>query len=294
MKNEDYPRLFRDADLLAVETEKRHYWLVRSKIVLLIMSAVAASFILEQQSSYAMVATVGLSLVLLVSMGFTAYMRIQNHDQVWSNGRAVAESVKAETWLYMARSGSYGGETEHGKSEELFLTRLREILQKHSSLYAHLASDLEEGVQVTDYMRQVRSKDIETRATNYVNQRVHDQRLWYMKKAKWNRDQGSLWFAIGWVLEMCAIGFSIVLTAQKNIIVNPVGIVGAAGAGVLSWIGYKTYNEASDSYGFIAQELLLNEEKAKHLSTQEGLDKIVADVEGAISREHTVWSGRLY
>ena len=93
---------------------------------------------------------------------------------------------------------------------------------------------------------------------------------------------------------MCAIGFSIVLTAQKNIIVNPVGIVGAAGAGVLSWIGYKTYNEASDSYGFIAQELLLNEEKAKHLSTQEGLDKIVADVEGAISREHTVWSGRLY
>lgn len=294
MKDENYPRLFQDADSLAVATEKKYYWLVRSKIALLITSAVMASFTLESQSNFGVMATVGLSLVLVVSMGLTAYTRIKNYDQVWSNSRVVAESVKAETWVYVARSGSYGGKAESDKSEELFLTRLREILQKHPSLYPHLASDLEKGAQITDYMGQMRSQDIGARATYYVGQRIHDQRLWYMKKAKWNRDQGSLWFAIGWALEICAIGFSIVLIGQRNAGINPIGIVGAAGAGALSWIGSRSYNEASESYGFIAQELLLNEEKAKHLSKQEDLDKMTADVEGVISKEHMVWLARLY
>lgn len=294
MRTQDYPRLFQDADSLAARAEEKYHWLVRAKISLLIAAAVAASVTLSPESELARLAAIALSILLVGSMAFTAFVKIINYDQIWSDSRAVAEALKSETWSFMMKVGLYEGRTANPDAEERFLERQRDILQKRSELYPYLTSDFEEAVQITDHMRKMRNEALESRRDYYAQNRVRNQRLWYTKKAKWNRNQGALWFAIGWILEILAIASAIVMINQQNVGINPVGIITAAGAGVLSWISSRSYNEPAGSYGFTAQELLLFEEKMKQISTEERLADAVLKVEGIIAREHMIWLARLY
>jgi hypothetical protein len=286
--------LFQDADSLAARAEEKYHWLVRTKISLLIAAAVAASVTLSPKSDLARLAAIALSILLVGSMAFTAFVKIMDYDQIWSDSRAVAEALKSETWSFMMKVGLYEGRTANPDAEERFLERQRDILQKRPELYPYLTSDFEEAVQITDHMRKMRNEALESRRDYYAQNRVRDQRLWYMKKAKWNRNQGALWFAIGWILEILAIASAIVMINQQNVGINPVGIITAAGAGVLSWISSRSYNEPAGSYGFTAQELLLFEEKMKQISTEERLADAVLKVEGIIAREHMIWLARLY
>ncbi len=54
----------------------------------------------------------------------------------------------------------------------------------------------------------------------------------------------------------------------------------------------KGYRELSQSYGLIAHDLSGYESEAKGADSQEKLEKLVSNVEGRISGEHTYWKAR--
>jgi len=289
LKLQEYPILYQASDSSAIKSEQRYFRLVKIKIALLLITTGIASFAWKQEpSTRTLVATVS-AIVLFLLMAHNAITDTKKFDRSWFSSRAIAESVKKESWSFMMKVEPYDDPVSDSVAENRFLERLYEILHRQPSVCSELASYSEGGSQITEDMRQIRRKALEDRRAYYVQNRIRDQRIWYTSKARWNQAQESRWFRITWILQISAAIFAVVIIGLLDPIVNPVGILATAGAGVLTWTNAQAYRELSQSYGLVAQELALLEEKGKKASTEKELAEIVLEVEQTISREHTIW-----
>lgn len=293
MESKDYPLLYQESDALAIKAQRKHFFFVRIKIMLVLAIGGIMSFSLPQESAFQTLIVIVLESLLVLSLAITAILNIKNYDRVWFSSRKIAESVKTETWRFIMKIEPYDDSMRDDEAENRFLERLKEILYSHQPLCYQLIQDSMEGFQITERMRKIRNDSFQNRKTFYIEKRISDQRLWYAKKAKWNRDQESKWLGITWVLEIAAIISAILIAYFKPIIINPIGIFTTAIGGCLSWINARSYREPAKSYGLITHELTLLEERAKKVLVEQELVKIVMDVEAAISREHAIWLGRL-
>jgi hypothetical protein len=141
-------------------------------------------------------------------------------------------------------------------------------------------------------MKSIRKRNVADRLAYYLSDRVLDQRQWYTNKAKSNHTQETRWFISAWVLQLLAVVLAFVIIFFNGLVINPVGILTTAGAGVLSWVNARNYGELSLSYGLIAQRLSILQEQRKDAMTEENLATGVSDFEQAISTEHTIWLAR--
>jgi len=292
LESQDYPTLYRETDSSSINAQKKHFWLVRTKIALLLVIAGIASIAWSQEPNLRTSAAIVLAIFLVVSMVLSAIMDMKKFDRIWFSSRAIAESVKTESWSFMMKIEPYGDAIPDSEAEDRLLNRLDGILHLQPSVSSELAPYLQQGALITEHMRQIRNETLENRRTYYVQSRIRDQRLWYAKKAKWNKSQESRWFIITWILQLAAAVIAITVIGFRDFIVNPVGILTTAGAGALSWLHARSYRELSQSYSLVAQELALLEDRANQASTEEKLARIVLDVERTISREHTIWLAR--
>lgn len=289
MELQDYPILYQASDSSAIHAEKKCFQLVRTRIGILIIIAGVTSFAWNQVPSVRTFAAIVLASFLIISMVISAIMDMKRFDRIWFSSRAIAESVKKESWSFMMKVEPYDGAVTDDTAEDRFLKRLDEVLHSQSSICPQLASHLQEGAQITEHMRNMRKKSLEDRRVYYTQNRIRDQKLWYTAKAKRNQTQESKWFIITWILQIAAAIIAIIIISIWDLIVNPVGILTTTGAGVLSWINARRYRELSQSYGLTAQELTILEAQMDRALTEEKLAEIVIGVETVISREHTIW-----
>lgn len=292
MEPKNYPKLFQQSDSSAIRAQKRYFWLVRLKIVLLLITAIIASVAWSQIAEFRTPAAVASAVILASTMTISAMMDAKKFDHLWFRSRAVAESVKTESWRFMIKVKPYDSSIADSEAEASFLNRLKEILHRQPSICGELASCSEGDVPITSQMRLIRNENLESRRAFYIKNRISDQRLWYEKKTKWNKRQEYKWFIIAWMLQLGAAVFAILIVVLSEILINPVGIITTAGASVLSWMHARRYQELAQSYGLIEQELSLQKEKAKTVASEEMLSEIVEDTERTISREHTIWLAR--
>jgi hypothetical protein len=293
LKTEDYPMLFQESDSLAIKAQSKHLLFVRTKIAFLVAIAVIMSVSWNQELGLRTPAAVTLAVSLVISMAFTALMNTKRFDHAWVSFRATAESIKTETWLFMMKVEPYEGSITDIQAKDRYLKRLDEILHCRPSVRSQLALHLKEGPQITKQMKEIRNEKLANRREFYVQNRIQDQRRWYVEKSKWNKKRESLWFIVTWILELAAASLAIVAIILQDTFINPVGIVTTAGAGVLSWINARSYSEPAESYGFVAEELVIIQDRANQVSTEKDLAKIVLDAERTIDREHTIWLARL-
>jgi len=291
LEYQDYPRLYRASDSSAINAEKRQFQLVQMRIALLLITAGVSSVAWSQLTDYRVLAGAASASFLVILMALSAFMDSKKFDRVWFNSRAVAESVKKETWSFMMKAEPYNSNISEEMAEKRFLDRLKEILDRQRPIFSELSSS-QQGPEITGYMRQMRQKKVENRKTCYVQERIRDQKDWYAIKAKSNQARASLWYAITWILQVVAVIGAFIIISLKDFVINPVGILTTAGAGVLSWTNARSYQELSQSYGFITHELSLLEAHAEQALTEEKLAEIVSEVETATSREHTIWLER--
>lgn len=277
-----------------MNAQKMHFLVLRTKIATLLMIAAIASVTWNGERNVRILVAVVSAIFIVVSMTLNAFMDIKKADQTWFSSRAIAESVKKESWRFMMKTEPYEDTISDSVAEERFLDRMKEIISRQPrALQSELGSKLDERAMITEYMRQVRKRSFEDRRACYTKERIHNQKLWYTTKAKWNQTQQSRWFLISWILQIAAAVFALALIGFRDLfIVNPVGTLATAGAGVMTWINARNYRELSQSYGLVAQELALLEARKVYATTEEKFAEIVEDVEGTISREHTIWLAR--
>jgi hypothetical protein len=289
MKLEEYPLLFRQSDSRAIANQKWHFRFLKMKIALLL--AIAAFASLSWASGFGLEFWTGFSiaLILAVLMTLTAIGDLKRYSRTWFSARAVAESVKKESWLFMMKTPPYNDSTSDIKAKRLFLDRLQEFLDSEPSICSELTMNTPEGKQITEAMENVRGQSVPERLSYYCANRILDEKQWYTGKAAWNQKQWTGWFILSWTMQGLAVILAFTILIPKASIINPVGIVTTAGAGVLSWMGARNHRELSQSYGFVAQRLSILEEQAHQTSDEKELAEIVSHVEETISQEHTIW-----
>ena len=222
-------------------------------------------------------------------------MYLKKYDYVWFSCRAVAESVKTESWRFMMKVKPYDNTISDPEAEDRFIANLKEILYRLPSVSSEITSHIKEGDQITERMREVRNKTLEDRKVFYIQNRIRDQIDWYATKSDWNRNKYSQWFFLTWFLQFAAIAVAVItIICFSYSLIRPVGLITTAAAGAMTWMHSKSYRELNQSYGLIAQELSFLEVQAKRVTTEKELADIVMDVERTISREHIIWLTRRF
>src|SRR6266540_605568 len=126
MKSDEYPEMFRTYDEHAVRSQRTHFRSVLTELLLLLATAAIGSIpwgLLPRWRDYAAFG-MGLVLFLIVIVGLMRLAR--KFDHLWFACRAVAESVKVESWRFMMKVKPYSGQDR--EAMERFRVLLRELL----------------------------------------------------------------------------------------------------------------------------------------------------------------------
>ena len=294
MDHADYPALYQVADSTSIQGQRAYRRLIRTELVLVVVGAVLAAIgamIGELEpadigSHLRPLLLLGVSAPFLGAMIAKSVNRGRGYDHDWFDGRAIAETVKTQTWRFMLRVPPFHDDS----AERLFSAELRSVLHARELSRQTLALLPEQPQQITNRMREVRALPFAQRRSFYVTERLADQANWYRAKARWNQDQASRWFWFSLSAEFAAVLLALTGVFYPAVAdLNLFGVLASIAAALTGWNQLGRHDDLSKSYALAYQELLVIQTLTEAADTEERLLELVRDGEAAISREHTMW-----
>jgi hypothetical protein len=282
IKETSFPGLYQSANDASLLAQKKYYISLCCYLGLLVVAA-AISFFVPTKSLGALIS----AFLFLATLGILIYLKTCRPDDIWYNGRAVAESTKTLSWKWMMRADPFH---EENNVDGLFLSDLKKVLEQNRSLSSVLSSTVGINELISIDMREVRPLSFEERKNLYKSQRIDDQANWYAKKSSFNKKRSTAWFWISVALHALAISM-LLYRIYDSSFEFPIEVVATAASAVLTWIQAKKYNELSSSYSLAAHEIGFIKTEW-HSITEEEFSDFVTNAENAFSREHTQWIAR--
>lgn len=282
----DLPGLYHSADEASLAAQGRYLLGLKTYMFFLVLASLVAY--LSTDSANTAIASASL---FLVSIGITIWLNVKKPEDIWYNGRAVAESVKTRAWRWMMKAEPYDKNLEPELAYKEFIADLKQILEQNRSLGGAIGEGASIKEPITENMQAIRQLSYRQRADVYKKHRVDEQALWYWKKTKYNKKMATIWFSVMIALHALAI-FLLLLKIKSPTTQLPVEVVAVCASSVLGWAQTKKHKELSASYALAAQEISLIRGEASYVNSEESLSDFVIDSENAFSREHTQWFAR--
>lgn len=208
----------------------------------------------------------------------------QNLERTWYDGRALSESAKSLTWLYVTR----GGELADGKADDTFRDRLRRIRAELEDLDFVVSR---EGSEVTDRMGEIRARPLDVRRSLYLAERLEDQVDYYQRRSDEHRRYATR-FRIGmWLAQSAGLAGGL-LKALSILDFDFLGIGAAAAASLTAWLQTRDHVTLARAYQLTAADLESVREDVPPANDEAEWGAYVADAESAMSREHVMWLAR--
>ncbi len=285
MKHEDYPALFLDADAGANRYQAKFLRLIRGEYLTLFLAAVFSMSFLHGVIYFLFYAAVFfVGLLILVS-------RAQSKpEQWWYRCRALAESVKTLTWRYMMHAAPFDGGDAQAKLK--FRDELHEMFRQNNDTAKQITNDWSGNHQITKAMEDVRGKNRAERMAYYLENRVDEQRSWYRRKSKMNRDCAQIWVWVSGVAYVAAGSMALARIALPDWKYWPIEPLIVIAASIVGWTQIKKFNELAAAYTVTAHEIGLIRPKVEAVTNEAEFSEFVNDAEKAFSREHTLWIAR--
>ncbi|GIU18079.1 hypothetical protein TUM4261_38450 [Shewanella sp. c952] len=286
LSDKEFPALFQAADNASLIAQSNYYLALKSYLFLLVVAALIAFYFPAD-----LIGALSSASLFLITLCILIWLKVQKPEDIWYNGRAVAESVKTRTWRWVMKAEPYEGGVTEEQSRKEFLQDLKSILDQNRSLSAHLQSEQITGDAISHRMTDVRNLPFEERLEIYKNERVRNQANWYGKKSLLNKRRAKQWFVISVILHAIAIGLLLWRITNPTLVL-PIEIVATGASAVLTWLQAKKHNELNSSYSLAAHEIVLIKSEAESVKSDIELSNFVVSSESAFSREHTQWSAR--
>lgn len=290
MNSEAYPALFSGSDRASLAAQRSYLILSGARLLSLVLAAAvletASIRALDLPSSTPQMAS---AISLLVGLALTTVLRDRNYEQIWFDGRAVAESVKTASWRFMMQAAPFAD--AGGDSDAAFLKQLVEIRRSRPGIEAYLPGGTLGTVQITEHMRATRGLPLSDRRAIYLGDRLGDQQRWYLAKAESNRSAADHWFWIVTVVQLAALSLALIPIGGATVAYFVPLLTTLSGV-TLTWTQVKRHKELAQAYALAGQELGELEALSSTVSGPRAFQEFVAQVEEAISREHTMWSAR--
>lgn len=288
IEDKDLPGLYQTADEASISEQKKYYNSIFWYLILLIIASIFTYFADDYPYPSLKIISTVLFLLTLVIM---IWQRFYKPDDIWYNGRAVAESVKTRSWRWMMRAEPYVDCEDVEIMRKHFVNDLKEILKQNENLIKRLGicASLEE--PISEKMVQVRKMTLEERLNVYKEERIKNQALWYTKKAKFNKKRASIWFWVTVGLHSLAI-ILLLYNIMRPELKLPIEVIAVGASSVLSWLQAKKHNELTSSYSLTVHEIILLKSEVTQFNNESEFSDYIMNCENAFSREHTQWIAR--
>ncbi len=286
LKSSTLPGLYQSADKASLKAQSAYYLGLKSYLFLLVLAAFVS--FLWPKDTYGAIAS---ALLFLITLGILVLLRVNRPDDLWYNGRAVAESVKTRSWRWCMRAEPYQDCENVELVSKQFINDQKSILTQNRSLSEVLDSEAGINDPISDSMRNIRALSTVDRLEVYKNQRIDNQANWYAKKSQFNKRRAKQWFWISVLFHVIAVGM-LLYRIQAPEFALPVEVVATAAGAVLTWLQAKKHNELNSSYALAAHEIVLIKGEALSVESERNLSEFVLNSENAFSREHTQWTAR--
>lgn len=279
------PGLYQSSDQASLNGQSSYFLGLRTYSILLIAAAFC-SFLWPDTIAGAAIAATLFVVTLLILIA----LRLNRPDDIWYNGRAVAESVKTISWRWSMKAEPYD-KPDLETVLQMFVNDLKDILKQNTSLSKSLPANVGIKHSISDTMRSIRALPVSGRLEIYKKQRINDQANWYSAKSEFNRKRARFWFWVSVILHLTAIGM-LVARVTKPTLKLPIEVVATAASAALAWLESKKYNELNSSYSLAAHEISIIRDEAELVKTEKELAIFVRNSENAFSREHTQWAAK--
>ncbi|WP_445156778.1 DUF4231 domain-containing protein [Halomonas sp. E14] len=286
VSSEDLPGLYQSANSCSIRAQKVYFRSLMWYLLLLIVAALLP-FLVKSTAMGALASAI----LFLATLGILIFLRVKRPDDIWYNGRAVAESVKTISWRWMMRADPYHDADTLDSVSRDFIRDLRKILSHNESLSHSLEARSGAKEPITDRMRECRGLSIQDRLAVYKKYRIQDQASFYSEKAEFNKRRASQWFWASVTLHSLAI-LILLFRIKEPAFIFPVEVVATAAGAALTWLQAKKHNELSSAYSLTTHEIVLIEGEALSVNDEQDLSDFVVSSEAAFSREHTQWAAR--
>ena len=129
--------------------------------------------------------------LFLLSVGITIWLKITKPEDVWYNGRAVAESVKTRSWRWMMRAEPYANTTDPDVVSKEFIADLKQIIEQNRSLGNAIGAEAGTKSPISGKMLTIRQLTFKQRARIYKKYKVDEQALWVLEKNEIQQKNGN-------------------------------------------------------------------------------------------------------
>lgn len=288
VNDENLPGLYQTANSASIKEQKKYFNGIRWYLILLIFAAFVAYLSQFNDSAYLRLVS---ALLFLATLGIMIWLRHAKPDDIWYNGRAVAESVKTRAWRWMMRAEPYLDNDDLQVIRSQILQDLRKMLKQNESLIGKLGISASVVEPITEKMIEIRRLELKDRFEVYKRERITNQELWYAKKAKFNKNKATNWFRTTVVLHGLAIIALLynIMEPQQQL---PIEVIAVAAASVLTWLQAKKHNELASSYSLTLHEIVIIKSEVTQVNNENDFSEYVINCENAFSREHTQWYAR--
>lgn len=286
LEGDNLPGLYQSANRASLSSQSIYFCNLCIYLVFLVIAALV-SFLWPRDWQGAIAS----AMLFLATLGILITLRVKRPDDLWYNGRAVAESVKTRSWRWVMRAEPYEDATNIEIVSKLFVNDLKAILSQNRSLSSTLHAGTGINEPISEVMKTIRNLTLEKRLDIYKKQRIDDQATWYSLKSIFNKRRAQQWFWVSVILHLTAI-IMLLYRIKEPTASLPVGTVATAASAVLTWLQSKKHNELNSSYSLTAHEIVLIKGDALSIKSERELSEFVLNSETAFSREHTQWAAR--
>jgi len=288
LKTTDFPSLFQAADKASVQAQKNYLIIIGLDLSFMIIGSLLAIYSFKCDFNKLIVYSIS-GLFLLTSLILTIVLKSKAFEDIWYQGRALAESVKTLTWRFATCSELFENNLSKDEVSGRFLERLKELSNEFKDLNKTLDANILSLPIISPKMESIRNLSAMERKEYYINERIKEQKKWYSDKAEFNKRKFDMWFGVIILAQFLSLVSIIILIKNPSLDWNLVGLFTTISAAAISWLQLKQHQELKQAYTTAAQELNFIEASSSTITTENELSRFVLDSENAISREHTLW-----
>lgn len=283
MKVDDFPSFYKTADSASLVAQKNYFIALMLYLYLLVIAAIVAFF--WAHNVYGAITSAAL---FMITLGILFFLKLKKLEDIWYNGRAVAESVKSRTWRWIMKSEPYDKVMTEEQAQRELLSDLKAILSQNQSLSGALEWTPKTGEAISPKMVDIRALPWQERLAIYKRDRIDDQSTWYSKKSKLNKGRAKQWLVASVALHSVAV-LMLLYRIKEPVTALPIVVVAVAASAVLTWVQAKKHNELNSSYSLAAHEIVFIKGESVSVQNESQLSEFVINSESAFSREHTQW-----
>lgn len=288
MNKTDFPGIQQAADEASIRSQQTYIKIVRANLISGVIGALIAIYNFEQVEPKVIVYFISLMLLVL-SLCLTIAVKYCRLEDLWYQGRALAESIKTLTWRYVTCSENFETALPQINVQTNFNDSISSLSRLFPDLNTYMKTELLNRDVISSQMNSMRLTPWQTKLNNYLTYRIQDQIDWYTSKATFNSKKRQCWLLIIISSQAISVLSCAWLVFFPTTAWNLVGFFTTLSASAIGWLQLKQYQSLVQAYTTASMELNQIKSLSNTISDEHKFAAFILDSENAISREHTTW-----